>query len=370
MKAEGFIARRLRFEGALAAVAIAISFFVVIVAVSVAGGFRSEVRSAVSELFGDVRVSWPDSSDLARVLAVEGVSSAEPVVFRTGIIKAEENIQGITFKGVETGDTLRYQARIPSKLASSLELAEGDSFLAYFIGERVSARRYTVGEIYDAPIDNDESLLVITSFDELRRVGGTDGGSSFSSWADALEVRLEPRFRSREASRRVANGIMLSTSLEASSTADRFSHLFDWLDLVDSNVYAIIVLMALVAGFNMISGLLILLFRNISTIGVLKSLGMTNRSVAGVFLRLSARLVSVGMLAGNALALIFCLVQGSTRFIRLDPSNYFVSFVPVSLDLPLLLAADAAVFAVIMLLLLVPSLFVSKVDPSRTMRVE
>ena len=128
--------------------------------------------------------------------------------------------------------------------------------------------------------------------------------------------------------------------------------------------------MTVVAGFNMISGLLILLFRNISTIGTLKSMGMGNRAIGGVFLRLSARIVAAGMLAGNAFALLFCFIQNSTHLIKLNPENYFVSFVPVSVNLPLVLIVDAVAFGIIMLLLLIPTLFISKVDPAVTVRVK
>ena len=135
------------------------------------------------------------------------------------------------------------------------------------------------------------------------------------------------------------------------------------------NVLAILVLMIIVAGFNMISGLLILLFRSTSTIGTLKSMGMTDKGIASVFLRLSARHTLLGMLLGNAAALLFCLVQGTTHLIRLNPANYFVPFVPVSVNVPMIILADAIAFGVIMLLLLIPTLFISKVDPARTVRV-
>ena len=128
--------------------------------------------------------------------------------------------------------------------------------------------------------------------------------------------------------------------------------------------------MTVVAGFNMVSGLLILLFRNISTIGTLKTLGMKDRSIAGVFLRIGARISLRGMLTGNAAALIFCAVQSLTRLIRLDPANYFISFVPVSIDPLRILLTDAAAFVAIQLLLLIPSLFISKIDPSLTVKAE
>jgi len=160
-----------------------------------------------------------------------------------------------------------------------------------------------------------------------------------------------------------------SSPVIAVSSVSRYPQIFDWLNLIDFNVLFILILMTIVAGFNMISGLLIMLFENISTIGLLKALGMTDRSIAKVFLSSAAVLVGKGMAAGNLLALAFCLIQGTTHIIPLDPENYFVSSVPVHVDLGMILAADAISFAVIMLLLLIPCLFISKVDPADTVRV-
>ena len=112
-----------------------------------------------------------------------------------------------------------------------------------------------------------------------------------------------------------------------------------------------------------------MLFENISTIGLLKSLGMTDMSISKVFLSSSAVLVLKGMAVGNAIAILFCIIQGTTHLLRLNPENYFVSYVPVHLDLGLIVVADLAAMAMIMLLLLIPSLFISKVDPAQTVRV-
>ena len=228
--------------------------------------------------------------------------------------------------------------------------------------------------IFDSLIDSDEGLIIRTSAADMRRLNGWD-----SSEASALEVSLSPSSRDRRSMKAVTReiGSIVAASpddeengLGALSAADRFPQLFDWLDLIDYNVIAILVLMTVVAGFNMVSGLLILLFRNISTIGTLKTLGMKDRSIAGVFLRIGARICLKGMLTGNAAALLFCAVQGLTRFIRLDPANYFISFVPVSIDPLRILLTDAAAFVAIQLLLLIPSLFISKIDPSLTVKAE
>ena len=140
--------------------------------------------------------------------------------------------------------------------------------------------------------------------------------------------------------------------------------------VIDFNVFFILMLMTVVAGFNMISGLLIMLFENISMIGILKALGMTDRAISKVFLSSSAVLAGKGMAIGNMLAFAFCLIQKTTHLIPLNPENYFVSYVPVNVDAGMVLLADAGAFVVIMLLLLIPCLFISKVDPAETVKMQ
>ena len=149
-------------------------------------------------------------------------------------------------------------------------------------------------------------------------------------------------------------------NLYVTASPRAYPQVFDWLELLDFNVFTILILMTVVAGFNMISGLLILLLRNISTIGTLKTMGMDNKAVGGVFVRVGAGVVLKGMLIGNALALLFCLIQGTTHLIPLDPANYFVSYVPVHVNLPWILAADVLAFLAILAMLWLPALYVSK----------
>ena len=384
MKAEGFIAGRLRFKGRVAVAATAISFFIIILSVCIAEGFSREIRKGAAAITGDVLitdrggnffgVSDPIPSDPSfaeSVKAVHGVEGLTPIICRSGIIRKGDEIRGVMFKGT---DAVSMGARIPSALASSLGIHIGDKIQAWFISDRIKVRKFTVTGIFDSLIDSDEGLIIRTSAADMRRLNGWDG-----SEASALEVSLSPSSRDRRSMKAVTReiGSIVAASpddeengLGALSAADRFPQLFDWLDLIDYNVIAILVLMTVVAGFNMVSGLLILLFRNISTIGTLKTLGMKDRSIASVFLRIGARISLRGMLTGNAAALIFCAVQGLTRFIRLDPANYFISFVPVSIDPLRILLTDAAAFVAIQLLLLIPSLFISKIDPSLTVKAE
>ena len=382
MNASRFISRRLRFEGKIAVISTAISFFVMILAVAISSGFRRELRNGISAISGDIQLTAPDLnylSDTAPVSLdqpwmewIEGRSEVRetvPAVYRAGIVRSGDNIHGVLFKGTPAGpDSLG--VRIPSRLAKMLSLQVGDRMLAYFVGERVKVRNFRVDDIYPAILSGDENLVVFAGLEDMQRLNG---------WAadevSAIELALADKSDAALASMndRIGTQVLLMTpededTVLASSALQKYPQIFSWLDLIDLNVVMILVLMTIVAGFNMISGLLILLFRNIPTIGTLKSLGMTDRAISEVFLRVASGIVLKGMLAGNAAALLFCAIQGSTRLIKLNPENYFVSFVPVHADLPMILLADLCAYVAIMILLLLPGLFVSRIDPARTVR--
>lgn len=390
MNAPSFIAGKLRFKGRIAMTAIAISFFVMILAVSVSSGFRREIRNGVASISGDVQLTSSDMNylseespisatppSLGAIDSLPGVVSIDPVIYRAGIVKRGDNIHGVIFKGVEREDSLYagLGIGIPSRLADLIGLREGDDMQAYFVGsERVKARKFHIVSVYRSLVDADDNLIVFASLDDMQRLNG---------WTEdevsALEVTLEDRWRKSGpmAARTDEIGTLAllyagtyDDVLVAQSSMDKYPQLFDWLNLIDFNVVAILILMTIVAGFNMISGLLILLFQNISTIGTLKSMGMTDKSISSVFLRVSSNLVLKGMLIGNALAMLFCLIQGRTHLLKLDPENYFISYVPVNLNVPMILLADVLSYAVIMVLLLIPTLFISKVDPAQTVRAQ
>ena len=386
MDASFFIAGRLRFKGNIAMICIAVSFLVMIIAVSVSSGFRHAIRSGLSDISGDIRITPPTLSVLDESLPieadaayrpyieeVEGVSEIRPVVYKAGIVKSGDNIQGVLFKGMENDDTVSLAVSVPKRLAEIAGLQTGDRMLTYFVGESVKARQFTVTSVYDALVEADDKLVVYADISDLQRVNGWN-----ASEVSCLEILLEDDKRN-ESDIESANdriGTLINAyssddeeSVIASSSVSSYPQLFDWLSLIDFNVLLILILMTIVAGFNMISGLLIMLFENISTIGLLKSLGMTDRAISKVFLSSSAILVAKGMLAGNALAILFCIIQDTTKVLRLNPENYFVSFVPVKMDFGMILTADILSFVLIMLLLLIPCLFISKVDPADTVRV-
>ena len=386
MSPDRFIARKLKFQGKLAAVSIAVSFLIIIVAVAVSSGFRHAVRDGVSTLAGDVRIarstafaSEGDSIPVhlpseEAILALPGVQAIRPVAVRAGIVRSGDVIHGVLVKGLPDRPDSSLCVSIPTRLAAITGLKEGDDMTTYFIGERVRVRKFHVTEVHRDMLELDDNLVVYANLQDIQRLNGWDADG-----ASALEVTVAPGFRSNLAvndltdaigMRLLLSGDETEEDLVATSSVRSYPQIFDWLDLLDFNVLVILVLMIVVAGFNMISGLLIVLFRNIATIGTLKTLGMSDRAIGKVFLRVAGSVVLKGMLVGNVLGILFCIIQRTTHFLKLDPANYFVSFVPVHIDLPWILAADLVAFVAIMLLLLLPTMFIARVDPAVSVRAE
>lgn len=382
-----FIAKRLNFKGKIAMVCIAVSYLVMIIAVSVASGYRKEIRNGISSVSGDVLITTPDRNVfneyrpveaspayLPYIESVEAVVKIVPTIYRAGIIKDDDNMYGVVFKGTpDPVDTASLAVSIPSTLAKKTGVGVGDKILTYFVGNKLKARQFYVAALHETLVETDDQYIIYASNADLQRINGWS-----EDQVSALEVILDDGFKTEtgisEATDEIGSLINVYSSEDeqsviATSVLSRFPQLFSWLDLIDFNVYFILLLMTVVAGFNMISGLLIMLFEHISTIGLLKSLGMTDRAISKVFLTSSAIVVGKGMLLGNIIAIMFCIIQGTTHILKLNPENYYVSFVPVNVDLGLVLTADLISFAGIMLLLLIPCLFISKVDPAETVRV-
>ena len=361
----------------MAAIAIAVSFFVIIVAVAVSSGFRHEIREGVAAMTGDVSISpFPSGADEpeslpvhlpqeAAIRAIPGVRDIVPVAVRAGIVKNGDTVHGVIVKGLPDqagSDQPSLSVSIPQRLSEIMGLGAGDDLTTYFVGEKLRVRKFHITSVHRDLIELDDNLLVYASLEDMQRLNGWEADE-----ASSLEVRLADHASQQRVELEIGT---LLENYYVSSSQRTYPQVFDWLNLLDFNVVIILILMTVVAGFNMVSGLLIMLLRNISTVGTLKTLGMDNRAIGRLFVRIGAEAVLKGMLIGNAAALLFCLVQGCTHLIPLDPANYFVSWVPVRVNLLWILGADAAAFIGILLLLWIPSRVVARIDPARTVKAD
>lgn len=385
----------------ISVVSVALSIAVIIIAVAVSNGFRSEIGNKARGFAGDVVLaepgldivseSGPVTAELSyreKLEELPFVDRVSTVAYKQGILKTGEEIGGVLLKGVDstynmkfyeeslregklpqfTGKSISNEIIMSGRLADMLQYKVGDKVTAYFVGEQVRVRSFTITGIFDAQLEQLDKYLAIGDIRHISRLNGWGNGVS----GYELFLKKEAGEDEMAAIENVIyeNQTEADTPLLPTSLQEKYYVLYDWLHLLDLNVFIILALMIAVAGFNMVSGLLIMLFERISQIGLLKSMGMTNRAVAEIFLTKSAVVVLEGMLWGNAIAVVICLVQKYFRVITLNPDNYFVSSVPIEFSPLWILGMNFIAFAAIMLIMLLPCHFISRIDPAATMRVK
>ncbi len=410
---EYFIAKRIHFQQGrknvsrpavrIAIIAIALGMAVMILSVGVVIGFKQEIRNKVVGFGGHIRVSNYDnnntfetnpinySKSFADSLAmIKGVRSVQLYATKPGIIKTDDEFQGIVLKGIDrnfnwdffrshlvTGDTLqltdslRNDIVISKYLADMLRLKVGDSFYTYFIKEQVKARKFIISGIYATNFVEYDKLFIMTDVRHIQRLSGWE--SSQYSGYEVLLADFEDMDNTADAINLYAQQSEINEDSQkyyVQTIKELSPQLFGWLDLLDMNVWVILSLMLAVAGFNMISGLLILILERTNMIGVLKSVGATNWSVRKIFLYYAVFLIGKGMLWGNVIGLSLCALQYFTHIIPLDPEAYYVSYVPVVFNWTYLILLNVGAFVASILMMIAPSYLISKISPSKIIRYE
>lgn len=416
MNTELFIARRLfsskdaeqhlsRRIVRLAVAGISLGMVVMILAVAIVTGFQREVESKVNGFAAHIQVVNYDSNQsyqtvpiqkeqpfLSGLKQIPGITHVQQFATKPGIIKAGDEIQGVVLKGI--GSDFDWQFFDKSKLEGAhipldsartdlvwisqqtsnlLKLKLGDQFRMYFLNadEKVPRiRRFTVGAIYRSGLEEFDRMFVLIDIRHIQQL---------NNWTEqqlsGYEVFVSDLDEVDQAASQLRDLVLEDLQPEAPmlrvvNVKEKFPYIFDWLDLLDMNVWIILLLMVLVAGFNMISGLLVIILERTRMIGILKSMGAANVNIRRIFLYLSAFLVGKGLLWGNVIGLGLCFIQAYFKLVHLDPSSYYVDTVPVQL-LPLhLLMLNAGALLVTLLMLLGPSYLVGRISPEKTIRFD
>jgi lipoprotein-releasing system permease protein len=385
----------------IAVVSMALSVAIMILTVAIVTGFKHQVSNKITGFNAHILVTHFDnnashetqpialSDSFMRVLQTyPGVSHAQVFATKPAILKTPGDYQAIILKGVDRDydwnflrthltqgeipaiDTVGNQILLSAYIADKLNLRVGDAISCYFIQSPPRVKRYQVVGIYQTYLTEYDQQFAFVDIRQIRQI---------SDWAPDMATGVELTI----ANPNVLDTIYQSLYYPLAASTDRFgSHyltrtidqlqpaIFSWLDVLDTNVILVFVIMTLVAGFAMISSLLILILERASLIGILKALGAGNRLIRHTFLRLSVYLITKGLLLGNALAILLILVQKMTGIIKLDPNTYYLPEVPVELSLITLLIVNAATLVVTILLLLGPSYSIARIHPAKTIQFE
>ncbi|MDH6305553.1 lipoprotein-releasing system permease protein [Parabacteroides sp. PF5-5] len=411
---ELFIAKRIHFskEGErqvtppavrIAMMGIALGLAVMILSVSIVIGFKKEVRNKVIGFGSHIQISNFDSNTsyetipiaisdtlLNDLQAYPGIRHVEKYATKPGILKTDTDFQGIILKGIDEdfdwtffrenlkeGDVFSIDPKktttdviISKYLANLLNLKTGDSFHTYFVQEDVRARKFTITGIYETGFLDYDKLFVITDIKQIRRLNGWDsdlvsGLELLVDNYDHLDQTAEDLFFDLvERKDRQGNSFFVQ------SIKDLNPMIFNWLDVLDINVVVILILMMAVAGFTMISGLLIIILERTNMIGILKAMGQDNTSIRKVFLYVSFFLIGKGMIWGNVIGITICLIQSHFHIIKLDPATYYLNAVPIDLSIPTLILINIGTLVASMFMMLAPSHLITKIAPARSIRFE
>ena len=383
---------------------IAIGLAVMIVAVAVVIGFKHEVRDKVVGIGSDITITNFDAqksyetvpvvagdSLLDALRSMEGVKHVQRYSTKPGMIMTEDNFLGMVLKGVSQEYDWKFlkehlqEGEIPSftdsastnrtlvsrTIANKLNLKLGDKLYTYYISaENVRARRLEVAGIYQTNFSIYDDMFLLTDLYTVNRLNAWKADQ-----ASGIEVEVMVSDQLEETKEAVSAEVdMLKDRYGATyytqTVEESNPQIFAWLDLLDMNVWVILILMTGVAGFTMISGLLIIILERTNMIGVLKALGADNLAIRKVFLSFSVFLIGRGMLWGNIIGLSFVFIQSQFHLFKLDPSIYYVDSVPVAFNLWWWVLLNVCSLLASVLMLVGPSYLIAHIHPAKSIRFE
>ena len=388
----------------IATIGVAIGLAVMIVTVSVVLGFKHTIRDKVVGFGSHIQVhnimnySGSDphpisaSDSLMKVVnKLPGVDKAERFSMTQGILKTDEDFLGIAIKGIaEEYDTTflsqhltagsitsfsektsKYKLLISKMIADKMRLKVGDKVFGYFIDNQdVRTRKFTISGIYQTNMTRFDETLCFTDLHTANKLNG---------WTDnqvtGIEVLVKDFEKVNETADQFIDHINRTSDEEGNALTtetiyELYPQVFSWLELLDINVWIILALMVCVAGFTMISGLLIIILERTQMIGILKALGARNNTVRHTFLWFSVFIIGQGLFWGNVVGIGIVLLQQYTGFITLDPQTYYVSEAPMELNLPLIALINVATLLICVFVLIAPSYLISHIHPAKSMRYE
>jgi lipoprotein-releasing system permease protein len=374
----------------IAILGIMLSLSVMILAVAVVKGFKTEIREKIRGFSGDIIVVKQDlnssvenspyilnADTLKNLKKLPQIEYLQPYAVKPGIINTENEVEGVFFKGINKsfhwdffkrilvkGSVINFkdslqaskQILISRYIANRLRLDVGDDFIMYFVQESPRRRKFTIAGIYDLGVEEVDRAYVIGDLSIIKRL---------NNWRDnevgGYEIRVKDFDKLESTTHLVSDAI--SYKLRAFSIVDWYQTIFEWLSLLDVNTQVILSLMLAVGVINMISALLIIILERTNMIGILKALGSSNWAIQKIFLSNAAYLIGLGLLLGNVLGIGLALLQNYTHFFELEQAAYYMSFVPVQLELMDILLLNAGTLIICLLVLIIPSMLVSRISP-------
>lgn len=379
----------------IAIIGVMLSLAVMMLSIGIIKGFKTEIQDKVRGYIGDIRIFKydlnnsfelspfvPAPATIADLKKNPQVAYFQPYATKPAIISANDEVEGINFKGIDStfnwdyinkhmvsGKVLNFsdsagatkQIMISQFTANRLKLKVGDNFIMHFVQNPPRRRPFTIVGIYSIGVEEIDKNFVLGDINLIRRLNDWKPNE-----IGGIEIRIKDFSKLKSTSTGIYEG--LEIKLKSESVQDYFPAIFTWLSLLDVNTKVLLVLMMVVGVINMITALLIMILERTNMIGMLKAFGMTDFSVMKIFLYNALYLVGLGLLLGNALGLGLALLQTQTHIFKLDQTSYYLAYVPMEIHLLDVIVLNICTGAVCLIVLILPSLLVSKISPLKAIR--
>jgi len=372
-----------------------------IISVSIVVGFKHEIRKKIIGFGSHIQIVNYDlntsfeTSPISRnqhfypsLDTINGIKHIQEFATKPGIIKTKADIQGAIVKGVGSdfdwsffnenlisgnsftvNDSAKTNEVLISKyLSLLLKLKVGDRFIMYFIDKKPRPRSFIVSGIYETSLEEFDSQFILADIGHIRKLNNWENDE-----ISGFEVLID-NYNDIDYMTYVVRSIAGSTfddegqKLQVINIKEKYPQIFDWLNLIDKNVWIILGLMLTVAAFNMISGLLILILDRTNMIGILKAIGTGNKSIKNIFLYQSAFLMVKALFWGNIIGLGICWIQDYFKVLKLDQTSYFIDYAPIDFNLFHIVILNIGTLVITMIILLLPSIIISNINPVKTIR--
>lgn len=385
---------------------IVLGLIVLLLSVAIVTGYKSEVGRKVIGFGAHLQVTNLDSNQsyetfpvsanqpfLQELKSIDGIRHVQVFATKPGIIRTDDEIQGVVLKGIgpdfdwsffqenrvagepfHVQDTIRSNnVWVSKQMADLLKLKLGDDLTMFFINDMEAVprqRKFQLSGIYKTSLEEFDRMFVLVDINHVRRLNNWQNDE-----VSGFEILVSDFKKLDDQEKAVRNLLLRNTNpdapvLQVESIKEKYRHIFDWLGLLDMNVWVILGLMILVAGFNMVSSLLVIILERTQMIGILKAMGARNWSIRKVFLYFSVMLILKALVLGNVLGIGICLIQKYTHVLTLDPASYYLEYVPVNLTVLHVVLLNVGTIVITILMLLLPSYFITKVSPEKTIRFE
>ncbi|MCH6199490.1 ABC transporter permease [Aquiflexum sp. LQ15W] len=400
-----FIAKRISFKRTggftgtihrIAVASVAIGIAVSLVSFMILGGFQDKISDKVFSFTGHYQVQkfvsgnafeespTSTNSDFYKDYTQNQlISHVQVYAHKPGLLKGDEEVEGVLMKGIGPDfDTLDFhnsiikgrfiqfsdsgasnEILVSRKIADKLRLNVGERITMYFVQEPPRFRRFEIVGLYETFLENFDDKIIIGDIQTIRNLNGwsedqVGGFEIFVHDNKNLDEMAEPIYNS------------LDFDLKLIKVTDKYIEIFDWLILLNNNVYIFLGLILFVAAFNMVSILFILIMERTQMIGILKALGSTNKQIRKIFVWNGVRIIGRGLLIGNSIAILFGFLQQKFNIVALDPASYYMTFVPISWNWPVFFILNAAVLLVTTLVLFIPAMLISNIQPIKAIRFD